>query len=135
MGGYGALRLALGYPDTFAVATSSGGAVLHGSRNHPRVGGALEAAEFHRIFGDDPTGTDHDVLALAKRCQSAGKLPAIRIDCGTEDELIQDNRVLHEKLAALRVPHEYEEFSGAHDWAYWDTHVVDTLAFHARHLK
>ena len=134
MGGYGALRLALGYPHLFAAATSHSGAVMHGSRPHPRPGGALQPAEFHRIFGDDPTGTDHDVLALAQRCQSRGTLPHIRIDCGTEDDLIADNRELHRKLEALKVPHEYEEFPGRHDWAYWDQHVQEALAFQHRHL-
>jgi putative tributyrin esterase len=134
MGGYGALRLALGYPHTFAVATSHSGAFLHGSRNHPRPGGPLQLAEFHRIFGSAPAGTDHDVLALAQRCQSRGTLPHIRIDCGTEDDLIADNRELHRKLEALKVPHEYEEFPGRHDWAYWDQHVQEALAFQHRHL-
>lgn len=135
MGGYGALRLSLGYPDVFSVATSHSGAVLHGSRNHPRVGGALDEREFRRIFGDKVVGTDHDVLALAKKAKSRGKLPRLRIDCGVDDDLINDNRVLHEKLAALRIPHEYEEFPGAHNWEYWDVHVRDALAFHSRLLK
>jgi S-formylglutathione hydrolase FrmB len=135
MGGYGALRLALGHPDLFAAATSHSGAVLHGSRNHPRVGGALAEPEFRRIFGDEPVGTDHDVLALAHRAQAAGKLPALRIDCGVDDDLIHDNRALHTKLDALRVPHEYEEFPGGHNWDYWDVHVQEALAFQSKHLK
>src|SRR4051812_20434736 len=54
MGGYGALRVALAYPHVFASANSHSGAVMHGSRNHPRVGGALDAMEFRRIFGERP---------------------------------------------------------------------------------
>jgi S-formylglutathione hydrolase FrmB len=134
MGGYGALRLALGYPHVFAAANSHSGAVLHGSRNHPRAGGALEPAEFQRIFGPAPAGTDHDLLALAQRCKSHDTLPKIRIDCGTEDDLLGDNREFHKKLEALRVAHEYEEFPGAHDWAYWDRHVQTALAFQHEHL-
>jgi S-formylglutathione hydrolase FrmB len=135
MGGYGALRLALGYPDVFAAATSHSGAVLHGSRNHPRVGGALGKAEFGRIFGEEPAGTDHDVLTLAHKVQAAGKLPAIRIDCGVDDDLIADNRTLHAKFDAMRIPHEYEEFPGGHNWDYWDIHVQEALDFQSRHLK
>ena len=126
--------LALAYPDRYISATSHSGAVLHGSRDHPRVGGALGKAEFHRIFGPDPVGTDHDIVALAKKCRDAGKLPHLRIDCGVDDDLIEDNRALHAKLDALRVQHEYEEFAGAHTWDYWDEHVQDALAFHAKHM-
>jgi putative tributyrin esterase len=135
MGGYGALRLALGHPQIFSVATSHSGAVLHGSRNHPRAGGALQDDEFHRIFGDAPVGTDHDVLHLAAEAKKAGTLPHMRIDCGVDDDLIHDNRTLHAKLETLRVPHEYAEFPGGHDWEYWDTHVREALAFHSTHLR
>ena len=135
MGGYGALRLALGFPDLFAAATSHSGAVLHGSRNHPRVGGSLGEAEFRQIFGEQPVGTDHDVLALARQAQSRGSLPHLRIDCGVDDGLLEDNRALHAKFDGLRVPHEYEEFPGGHDWEYWDAHVQEALACQAKHLK
>ena len=135
MGGYGALRLSLAYPQTFSSATSHSGAVLHGSRNHPRPGGALGEAEFRRIFGDLPVNSDHDIIALAKRAQSKGPLPHLRIDCGLEDDLITDNRKLHHELAKLNVHHDYQEFPGAHNWDYWDTHVQDALAFHARNVS
>jgi len=135
MGGYGALRIALAYPETFAAATSHSGAVLHGSRNHPRAGGALGKQEFARIFGKSPAGSDHDIVALARRARAKGKVPKIRIDCGAEDSLLDDNRALHARLDALRIVHEYEEFPGGHDWEYWDLHVPDALAFHDRHLK
>ena len=134
MGGYGALRLAMDFPHVFAAATSLSGAVMHGSRDFPRPGGALDETEFRRIFGEHPAGSDHDLLTLAQRCRSNGTLPKIRIDCGVSDDLIADNRALHQKLEAMGVPHEYEEFAGAHDWDYWDLHVRDALAFHARHL-
>ena len=134
MGGYGALRLALGYPHLFASATSHSGAVLHGSRDHPRKGGVLQPPEFHRIFGQNPTGTEHDVLALAQRCKSHDTLPKLRIDCGAADDLLADNRVLHDKLTTIGVAHEYAEFPGAHNWEYWDQHVQDALAFHHRNM-
>lgn len=134
MGGYGALRLALGFPDLFCSAVSHSGAVLHGSRNQRPAGSALDEPEFHRIFGKEPAGTEHDLLQLAKRAKARGPLPKMRIDCGAEDELLEDNRQLHAKLDALRVPHEYEEFPGGHNWDFWDTHVQRAIAFHAKNL-
>lgn len=135
MGGYGALRLGLGFPKVFSAVTSHSGAVMHGSRNQLRKEGPVSPAEFRRTFGPKPTGSDHDLVALAKRRKSAGKLPKIRIDCGVDDFLIEDNRSFHAKLNALRVPHEYAEFPGAHNWEYWDLHVQEALAFHVKHLK
>ena len=63
-----------------------------------------------------------------------GRLPALRLDCGTEDFLLEQNRAFHKRLEDLHVPHEYEEFPGGHDWGYWDLHVREAIAFHARNL-
>jgi len=131
MGGYGALRLALGFPHLFASANSHSGAVLHGSR--PPQGPI--AQEMKRVFGARPMGSEHDLLELAERCKGAGKVPRLRIDCGHEDELLDDNRAFHERLLELDVHHEYEEFPGGHNWDYWDYHVNLALMFHARNLK
>jgi mannitol 2-dehydrogenase len=59
----------------------------------------------------------------------------MRIDCGTEDFLLDSNRQFHAHLERLGVPHEYEEFPGAHEWSYWDLHVQEAIRFHARHLN
>jgi S-formylglutathione hydrolase FrmB len=130
MGGYGALRIALGHPERFASAHSHSGALLAGTR-----GWDEDSEEFRRIFGANPAGSNHDLLALARSARSRGPLPAIRIDCGTDDFLIADNRRFHAELERMGIGHEYEEHAGAHDWDYWDTHIRSALAFHARHLR
>jgi putative tributyrin esterase len=119
-----------------ALTNSHSGALLHGSRNAAREDGPLSEAEFRRIFGDKPAGTDHDLLELALFAASAARklrmeVPKLLLDCGTEDHLLEDNRTFHRELTRLGVPHEYREFPGAHDWDYWDIHVRDALAFHA----
>lgn len=135
MGGYGALRLALGYPHLFCSANSHSGALMHGGRAAPRPDGPLAPAEFHRIFGPRPPGSGHDLVALAERARRAGgPLPKLLMDCGTDDFLLEDNRALHRELERLGVPHEYREFPGAHTWDYWDEHVQDALAFHVEAL-
>ena len=35
----------------------------------------------------------------------------------------------------MHIAHEYEEFVGVHDWAYWDEHVQEAIAFHVRNLQ
>lgn len=130
MGGYGALRLALGFPELFCSATSHSGCLMIGSIK-TRPGNR----EFMSLFGRDPRGSEHDLIELAKRAQKKKKLPHIRIDCGTRDFLIESNRAIHRTFTEMHVAHEYEEFAGAHTWDYWDLHVREAIAFHARALK
>ncbi len=131
MGGYGALKLALKYPNLFCSANSHSGALgfAHGDFPPDNPFGV----EFERVVGKHPAGGPNDLFTLAERIDRA-RLPALRIDCGTEDFLIDDNRAFQAHLAKLDLPHEYAEFPGAHDWSYWDTHVQEAIAFHRRYL-
>lgn len=135
MGGYGALRIGLGFPDRFCSINSHSGALMRGSRSLRDVGGKSPSDEELLIFGENPVGTDHDLLALARRCKRAGKLPKLLIDCGTEDFLLEDNRAFHAALRKERIPHVYAEHPGAHTWDYWDEHVRTALKFHAANMK
>jgi len=124
MGGYGALRLALGYPGRYNSANSHSGAVMNGTKPQ-------DIPERVLIYGVDPSNSDHDLLTLARRAKSIGQLPKIRIDCGVDDFLLPDNRQFHQSLLDMGIEHQYEEFPGVHDWDYWDLHVREALAFHA----
>jgi S-formylglutathione hydrolase FrmB len=136
MGGYGALRLALAHPERYASVTSHSGALMAGHNEKPREGGPITMQEARRIFGERPRGTRHDLVHLAKVAKESGAaMPAIRMDCGREDFLLEDNRRFHAELERLGVGHEYEEFAGAHTWAYWDQHVVEAIRFHVRALN
>lgn len=128
MGGYGALKLALKFPEMFCGATSHSGALT--KAHHRRDG---ETAELDRIFGRNGEGGPNDLFALAEKIERS-KLPALRIDCGTEDSLLDRSRDFHAHLERLAIPHEYAEFSGGHDWNYWDKRVREALAFHALNL-
>ncbi|OHE80360.1 MAG: hypothetical protein A3G75_05135 [Verrucomicrobia bacterium RIFCSPLOWO2_12_FULL_64_8] len=145
MGGYGALRLALGYPERFCSVHSHSGALIQRNltltprqaarhelfKNHPP--GFI--TELRRIFGRHPIGTTHDLIALIRRARRRGRrLPEILIDCGREDPLLKYNQRFHRRLEAMKVPHVYQEFPGTHDWDYWDLHIPEALAFHASNL-
>jgi len=131
MGGYGSVKLALAHPDLFCSAVSHSGALGLGGR--PLEGHQEIREELVRLFGPQPAGGPTDLYALAERVDRA-LLPALRIDCGTEDGLLEQNRGFHAHLDRLGIPHEYQEFPGAHTWDYWDTHVQEAIAFHARAL-
>lgn len=125
MGGYGAAKFALAHPDRFAAGVSHSGALAFAHK--PQTWDEARAKEWGRIVGTEPNGPN-DLFALTEKADKA-TLPALRIDCGTEDFLIDDNRAFHAHLEKLGIAHEYQENPGAHNWAYWDTHIQDTLAF------
>jgi S-formylglutathione hydrolase FrmB len=136
MGGYGAVKLALKYPDVFCAATSHSGVVLtplHKPEERPKELQAL-MPEFEAHFGRDWRGGENDPVALAKKCPLHLR-PALRLDCGTDDFLLSQNREFHEYLQSIRYPHEYEEFPGGHTWSYWDLRVQEAIAFHRRVLR
>lgn len=131
MGGYGALKLALRFPETFHSAVSHSGA-LHMAHYPPNRDDAFNQ-EVYRVFGPDAAGGANDLHALVGKLRPS-KMPLIRFDCGVDDFLIESNRDFHRHMKELEIEHEYEEFPGEHNWAYWDTHVQSAIAFHRKHL-
>lgn len=130
MGGYGALRLSLGFPDTFCSANSHSGCLYVGQRPF-----SIPVPELPDIFGKNPRDTDHDLLHLAgKLLQSKSPRPEILLDCGRDDFYFPDNQDFHAALDRLGLPHTYREHPGGHTWDYWDRHIRDALKFHARNL-
>jgi len=139
MGGYGAAKLALKYPNRFKSGHSHSGAVLFGHLSFDE--GALRRelsseidVEFRRILGDHPTGGPND-LCFAADSLPVAERPFLRIDCGVDDFLLADNRDFHRHLSSIGFEHEYEEFPGSHEWSYWDQHVQEAIAFHRKGLK
>jgi S-formylglutathione hydrolase FrmB len=129
MGGYGAMKLALKFPDVFAsvVSHSSAFDFAHNAKR-------LDCPEFRRITGDEVPGGRDDLFAIAEKLE-AKKAPAIRFDCGTSDGLLQGSRDFHRHLARLKIRHEYREFPGEHNWDYWDVRVQEAIKFHMKRLK
>lgn len=119
MGGYGAMRLGLKYADRFASIWS------HSSK---LIWDISQGAHLLK----DPD--DVDVFRYADRVQASGSSPVISFDCGVDDELIGENRAFHEHLETIELAHHYAEHAGGHTWDYWDDHVREALAQHARVL-
>jgi enterochelin esterase-like enzyme len=71
-----------------------------------------------------------DCYRLAEQLDPA-TMPRLGFDCGTEDDLLGDNRNLHTLLERRKLPHTYNEHPGAHTWDYWDLHVRTALKQHA----
>lgn len=131
MGGYGAVKLGLKHHEMFCSVNSHSGALAF-ARDEKK--GKELSPEFARIFGPSPKDGPEDPFAIVDQIDH-GRIPAIRIDCGTEDFLLDHNRDFHKHLEERHIPHEYEEYTGNHNWSYWDQHVQEAIAFHARNLK
>ncbi len=125
MGGFGALRLGIKYGKQFKAVSA-----------HSAITDIAQMT----LFVEEPMShylsankTDHSVWATVQACKHF--LPALRFDCGTEDQLIDYNRALHRQLEAANITHLYEEFPGGHAWAYWQLHIRKTLLFFQQHLS
>lgn len=118
MGGYGTLRLAAEYPETYEAISA------HSSITRLEEMG-LFVEESVEGYDTEPTGLKDIIDFFWEDVE----LPRVRFDCGTEDELIKGNRLLHQQLITAGVDHVYEEFSGGHEWPYWEKHLADSLRF------
>lgn len=131
MGGYGAIKAALTYPELYC-----GCAALSGSLDITRKGRPYSLAEWQSIFGfdlesaDALAGSKHDVFTLAKQNHESNKpFPKLYLWCGTEDSLIAVNRSFHGYLDGLGVSHRFDESQGDHTWKWWDLHIQPALAY------
>jgi S-formylglutathione hydrolase FrmB len=133
MGGYGAYKLALTYPERFAAAASLSGALdLSYSvwADNPRNDeGRL--AEFRTIFGDlsKVRGSKNDLIALAKKVSRGPVKPRLYQCCGTEDFIYLDNVRFRDAVSKLPLDLTYEEGPGEHNWAYWDMMIQNVLGW------
>ena len=131
MGGYGALKFALTYPDRYAYVGS-----LSGALDIARKGRPYCPEEWRSIFGFDLgeatelENTKHDIFYLTRENKkNALPFPKIYLWCGTEDSLIAINRFYRDLLTSLEIPHRYEESSGTHNWKYWDARINPALDY------
>lgn len=130
MGGFGALKFGLKYPDKFVLAGSFSGALGAAEITEARFSGAI-GKTIDGIFG--PAESDarkaNDIFAIIRTMttEKAKAIPFIYLDCGTEDFLFQSNRAFVNLLVEKNVPHEYRQLPGAHDWKYWDKQVQEFL--------
>jgi putative tributyrin esterase len=123
MGGYGAFKLALTYPERFAAAASLSGAVninevVRVKKEDPENKAWIE--EMRTVFGDlnKVPGSKHDLFALAKKAAKAPVKPRLYQCCGTEDDLHPDNIRFRDAVRKLPLDLRYEEGPGEHNWAY-----------------
>jgi putative tributyrin esterase len=141
MGGYGALKFGVKHPDKFIFAASMSGALDVAARTEDYLKGKWEAMviSVRQTFGgaDSPTRADNDVFKLFRNFPAArvASLPFLYLDCGTEDGLVAPNRELATLLLERKIPHEFRQLPGKHNWEYWDAQVRDVLKMAAQRMS
>ncbi len=123
MGGYGAMRLALTYPERYAAAASFSGVSDILSFSHvPKA----EGVAWQRIFGDMNSfaGSEADIMYLIKKSATAPKKPWLYVSCGTADFLYEQHQHF---VPALRENSwqviDHEEPGKGHEWDFWDAEI------------
>lgn len=124
MGGYGAFKWALTYPEQFSGAASLSGAldVVNIWRKRPERQKHLAA-----IFGDLQKLKDsqNDLFTLLKRQELVEKScdTFFLQMCGTEDFVYADNQRFLQVAKKSFNNFEYQEGPGNHDWDYWEAAI------------
>ena len=142
MGGYGAFKLALNFPDRFCAAGSFSGALGVELAGEFKEHEAFED-EFECIFGsvEEAAKNNCNLVDIVKNIKQPHEYPRLFQTCGTEDYLYSDNLVF--KIAAKNsgLDLTYHEWEGSHTWDFWDKSAEMFLKFIAEgapfvsHLK
>ena len=132
MGGYGAMKLGLKYPQMFAAVASLSGALAAARwRENP-----IEDPEFKKLLDgvmgprDNPERERNDPFALIRKLPVAD-VPQLYIAIGSEDFLLEENREFVRLLSELKIPYQYREVPGKHEWPVWDQQIQAVLGIEA----
>jgi S-formylglutathione hydrolase FrmB len=137
MGGYGALKFGVKYPEKFVFVGSMSGAFGAASWTESDLRGlAAIWRTLSPVFGpaDSPTRPANDLYKLYRElsAERVASLPYVYLDCGTEDQLLSGNRAFVDILLTKKIPHEYRQLPGTHAWTYWDAQVQEVLRIAAQ---
>lgn len=136
MGGYGALKFALRWPDRFAACGAMSGAADIYAR--------FKLGDRHvqgiSIWGEDYLsvipGSLDDTYHLARTLEEQNKpKPWIYQSCGLEDKRLGENHLFREFIKDRGYVYEYYEGPGRHDWDFWNAQIVPVLDFFVRCME
>lgn len=129
MGGHGALFLAFRNRETFGGCGSMSGALVIERITDKRYG-------IEKLLGDTTNKERYRTYSIMKEMEmyQPKDSMAIIIDCGREDFIFEMSKMVHDKMVRLKIPHEYIERPGKHDWNYWGNAVQYQLLFFRNHF-
>jgi len=133
MGGFGAILAGLKYHETFGaiVGLSSAVHVFEGQEHTTEALRAFGEA----IFGETKKAKASDMnprvvmdkLLRLKKEKPETELPDIFMAIGTEDWLLESNRLYKKLFEDGGFNLKYIEAPGDHNWDFWDTYIKEAL--------
>lgn len=139
MGGYGAVKFGLKFPEMFSLVGSFSGAFVTGRWSENVGGNKLIGKSLDTVFGalNSEPRKANDVFNLVGGISAdrLKNLPYIYLSCGTEDVFIKTNRELAAKMNEKKLPNEFHSPAGNHDWNFWGSQIRDFLDVANRRIK
>ena len=131
MGGFGALLLGLKYRTLFAAAASLSGVVTSAEPSFEQfVTDDIAKRLIENDFGpfEDPGRDENDLFRLVRKIPPS-QVPQLYLSIGTSDKYLGTNRDFVRLLSTLKIPCQYRELRGGHEWVVWDPELKRVLAF------
>lgn len=123
MGGGGAFRFALTFPEKYGAAAS-----LSGGLNLSAVTSCAHMMKMPRnylcaVHGDAEA---KEVIDLLEDIDT-DKIPPLYMICGTNDFILPANDTFYDKAMDIGLSVTYEKHPGGHTWEFWDRYIQDVL--------
>jgi S-formylglutathione hydrolase FrmB len=127
MGGYGAMKLALGCPGQYAAAASLSGALDIAAHINDEWD-ELSARTFEAVFGDlsNLPKSENDLIAQLRTMNTVPNTD-FYVCCGSMDYLHQDSITFRDQALRAGLNLTFEEADGDHEWGFWDTYIQHIL--------
>lgn len=131
MGGYGALRNGFYYPTTFGNILAFSSKFFTKRSNAGIVFDKPISMRYQTLIPGKTTAAladDMDLEELViKAVESNGSNPRLYLSCGTEDDLIEEQRSFHQFLKEQNYTHQSVEALGKHNWDYWNNSIEQSM--------
>ncbi len=138
MGGYGALRFALKYPELFVAVSAHSPALIETLPNIKVSPDQAEAVAevLGKAFGSPVDAAFWQRESPFTIVKDGPKPEGLRIyfDCGTDDDFgfYKGAQQFHDLLSARGMTHEFHLYPGGHDWEYFAEHLPASFEFQSR---
>lgn len=131
MGGYGALKCALTYPEQYAYcAAFSSACDMIRRTEKPYLLDERMLRDITAMFGENvDCPPECNLHYLAEKTASAPEKPKLYMTCGLQDVLLGENQVMSSLLKEKGYDICYEEWEGNHTWEFWDNSLRKTFQY------
>jgi len=120
MGGFGAVKLGLRYPDLFIFVGGLSPAIDVARRSFS-IKRLQQSRHYNAIFGPpgSPTRRDNDPFNLV-RTANPGSTPYLFLTCGDQEGLLPANSEFSALLAQKHFQYGFHTAHGGHNWNQWN---------------